>query len=203
MTIKKLFHPIEIMNYTIKTIGNPLLRKKAKPVDVVVDDVNKLSLEMIRLMHDFRGIGLAATQIGVNKSVIVIDIKVESRDAVSSGEVLLIPKMPITLINPKIVSYSRDKVIFEEGCLSVPLVYANVSRSSSIVLSGTLMGFGKIEVECEGVLSVVIQHEIDHLNGVLFVDRISPSEYRKVKEKLDALKSDPVKERRRNPPSGV
>ena len=150
---------------TILTQGNPVLKKKSKAVGKILPELKKLLDNMEDTMRAAPGVGLAAPQVGVLQRVIVVDI----------GEGL------IAFINPKIAKKS-GKCMFYEGCLSVPGVEGQVERSEMICVKGLDRNGKPIIVEAEGYLAVVIQHEIDHLDGVLFVDRIKdPSrlKYRK------------------------
>ncbi|MEK7375919.1 MAG: peptide deformylase [Candidatus Margulisiibacteriota bacterium] len=150
---------------TILTQGNPVLKKKSKAIGKILPEIKKLIDNMEDTMRAAPGVGLAAPQIGALKRVIVADI----------GEGL------IALINPKILKRS-GKCMFYEGCLSVPGVEGQVERSESIRVKGLDKNGKPFVVEAEGYLAVVLQHEIDHLEGILFVDRIKdPSriKYRK------------------------
>jgi len=138
---------------------DPRLRTKATPVDVVDDDLRTLIGDMFETMYAAPGIGLAATQVNVDKRVVVIDIS-EEKD------------QPLCLINPEILV--RDGVEeMEEGCLSVPGVFELVERADHIRIQALGRDGERIEMEASDLLAVCIQHEIDHLNGVLFLDRVA------------------------------
>ncbi|QCU89320.1 peptide deformylase [Thiomicrorhabdus sediminis] len=135
------------------------LREMCKPVAEMSDDMDKLIDDMFYTMYDAPGIGLAAPQIAVQERVIVVDVS-ESKD------------QPIALINPEIVR-SAGEITWEEGCLSIPGVYAKVTRPSDIIVRGMDRDGNNIEFEANELLAVCLQHEIDHLNGKLFVDHLS------------------------------
>ena len=139
-----------------------MLKKKSAPVKVVDDDLRALMDDMLETMYDAPGIGLAAIQVGVPKRVIVMDI--------ARGDE---PKAPRFFVNPEILSASEEMAVYEEGCLSVPEIYDEVERPAQVRIR--YLGYdGKpIEEAAEGTLAVCMQHEIDHLNGVLFIDHLS------------------------------
>jgi peptide deformylase len=138
------------------------LKRKSDPVKVVDDDLRALMNDMLETMYDAPGIGLAAIQVGVPKRVIVMDI--------SRGDE---PKTPRFFINPEILSASEELAVYEEGCLSVPEIYDEVERPAQVRIR--YLGYdGKpVEDDAEGLFAVCIQHEMDHLEGVLFLDHLS------------------------------
>ncbi|CAO3351517.1 peptide deformylase [Azospirillum palustre] len=141
---------------------HPILKRKAQPVAEVDARVVKLMDDMVETMYDAAGIGLAAPQVGVLDRVIVVDVH-------EKGE----PPNPIRLANPEIVWSSEEKAVCEEGCLSVPEQYADVTRPVRIRVRYLDEKNQPQEIEADGMLATCIQHEIDHLNGVLFVDYLS------------------------------
>lgn len=141
---------------------HPLLKQKAKPVDKVDARVARLMDDMVETMYAANGIGLAAPQVGVLERVIVIDIH-------EKGE----PPNPIRLANPEIVWSSDEKRLYEEGCLSVPEQYSEVTRPKAVRVRYLDEQNEIREIEADGMLATCLQHEIDHLNGVLFVDYLS------------------------------
>ena len=173
-------------SYTVCTVGAPVLREIAAPVAVIDDNVRQLASEMIGAMHYFNGIGLAAPQYGKSLRMVVIDVP-GGNESGSPGEAMLLPRMPITLINPEIVFASSDCDEKDEGCLSVPGLYAPVCRPSRVVLRSQLLDGEFIEIECGGLLGRCIQHELDHLDGKLFIDRLSPKNAREVRGDIDRL----------------
>lgn len=137
----------------VKKYPEKILRVKCDPVDVIDDGVRSLLADMAFTMHAHRGIGLAASQIGINKQIAVVDI----------GE------GTINLINPKIIDKDGSSAI-EEGCLSLPSVCMGVKRSSFVKITALDENGKNISINADGILSTVIQHEIDHLNGILIID---------------------------------
>ncbi|MFH1542287.1 MAG: peptide deformylase [bacterium] len=144
------------MKRKILRFPHPVLRKKAKAVKKVTPEICKLITEMIAIMHDAPGIGLAAPQVGESIRVIVVDI--------GQG--------PIVVINPKVVKKSGAQT-FVEGCLSLPGVEAPVERASSVIVKGLDKAGNPVEHEAHDLLATVFQHEIDHLDGHVFIDRVS------------------------------
>lgn len=173
-------------SYTVCTVGAPVLREIAAPVAVIDESVRQLASEMIGAMHYFNGIGLAAPQYGKSLRMVVIDVP-GGNESGSPGEAMLLPRMPLTLINPEIVFASGDCDEKDEGCLSVPGLYAPVCRPSRVVLRSQLLDGEFIEIECGGLLGRCIQHELDHLDGKLFIDRLSPKNAREVRGDVDRL----------------
>lgn len=135
------------------------LRQVCTPVAEMNDDVDKLIEDMLYTMYDAPGIGLAAPQVAVQQRILVADVS-ETND------------QPIALINPEIVR-STGKTSYEEGCLSIPGVYAKVNRPSDILVKGLDRDGKEVELEADGLLAICLQHEIDHLNGKLFIDHLS------------------------------
>ena len=170
----------------VYTVGAPVLREIAAPVTVVDDQIRQLAADMIDAMGYFNGIGLAAPQYGKSLRLVVIDVPQESNTG-SPGEVLLLPKMPLVLVNPEIVMSSENSSSREEGCLSVPGLYAPVCRPDRVVLRTQIMDGDFIEIECGGLLGRCIQHELDHLDGKLFTDRVEPDTARQIRGDLDRL----------------
>ena len=148
----------------ILTVDSDLatLKKTSAPVEAVDDDLRALMDDMLETMYDAPGIGLAAIQVGVAKRVIVMDI---SRDEE--------PNAPRYFVNPEIVWASEDTVPYEEGCLSVPEIYDEVERSVRVRLRYLNYQGQAVEEDADGLYATCIQHEIDHLNGVLFLDHLS------------------------------
>lgn len=142
-------------------LGDRVLRHDAKRVAKVDDNIRRLAREMLQTMYSSNGIGLAAPQVAVNKQVIVIDCDPEN----ATNE-------PVVLINPKIIGASKTVCTAEEGCLSIPGVYLDVVRPEAIDVSYKDANGRPQKRRAEGLLARVIQHEMDHLNGVLFVDRV-------------------------------
>ena len=181
-----LFNPKR--QIAVRTIGDPVLKKIAEPVLTVDSSTVRLAAEMIEAMNAFNGIGLAAPQYGVSKRLVVIDVPAESIEGVpTQGEEMLIPRMPLVLVNPEIISYSTRTCSRDEGCLSVPEVFAPVERPEKVVLRSATLEGDIIECECGGLLGRCIQHELDHLEGKCFTDRLSPEAAREVAGEVKRL----------------
>lgn len=166
----------------ILTAPDPRLKKKSLPVDSVDAGVRQLMDDMLETMYDAPGIGLAAPQVGVLKRVVVLDI---DREDTKTG--------PLFMANPEIVEASDEDVSYEEGCLSVPDHYSDVVRPATVTVR-YLDRDGKVQnLACEGLLATCVQHEIDHLDGVLFIDHISALKRNMILRKL--LKARKEKER--------
>lgn len=176
------------MNYSIKTYGHDVLQQVAEPVAEINADIIQLVSDMTVMMDRYDGIGLAAPQIGVSKRVVILGVpdSVDSRTG-TPGEELLLPMMPMAIINPEIVAVSEETVKCDEGCLSVPEIFGPVERPVSVILRAELLDGSMIECECGGLLGRCIQHELDHLDGYCFVDRMSEDDRRNVDFKLFRL----------------
>ena len=158
----------------ILTEPDLFLRQNSIKVDKVDDEIRSLMTDMLETMYDAPGIGLAAIQIGVPKRVIVIDL---SRDDEK--------KNPLYFINPEIITNSDNNAAYEEGCLSVPGFTEIVNRPKHILVNALNKEGSAFEFQPNGLLAVCIQHEIDHLNGKLFVDYLSPLKHKRLKKKLE------------------
>ncbi len=147
---------------TILTYPNPELKKKSAPVTIITDKIRELARDMAETMYDAPGVGLAAPQIGVHQRVIVIDVSPKDE-----------PPNLIVAINPEIVHAEGDSYE-EEGCLSVPRYAANVRRHAKVVVKALDLEGEEVTFQVDGLLAIAFQHEIDHLDGTLFVDHLSP-----------------------------
>jgi peptide deformylase len=148
--------------YPIVTIPEPVLRKEAALIERVDDELRRLMEDMLATMYDAPGIGLAAPQIGISRRLIVMDPAKDDQ-----------PKTPIIMVNPKILERSDEMRMHEEGCLSIPEVTAEVERPAKTRVAFLDHEGKPQEAELEGIWSTLVQHEIDHLNGVLFIDYLS------------------------------
>ena len=146
---------------------DPVLRQISKPVEVFDDELKTLVADMFETMYDAPGIGLAAVQVGVPIRLLVIDLQEPEEEG---GEPVRDPK---TFINPEILTTSEQDVPYTEGCLSVPEQYAEVMRPDKIRARWRDVDGNSFEEEIDGLLAVCLQHEMDHLNGVLFIDHLS------------------------------
>lgn len=147
------------------------LRTKAVPVETVDDEVRRLVDDMLETMYDARGIGLAATQVDVHRRVIVMDVS-DERNA------------PLVLINPEFTPIGDEREPLQEGCLSIPEYYADVPRALRVHLKALDRDGQPYELEADGLLAHCIQHEHDHLEGILFVDYLSPLKRDRVLKKM-------------------
>ena len=187
---------MNIEELEMKFIGEEVLGKKSSKIKAITSEIKELSKDMIDFMYKKNGIGLAAPQIGINSRLVVIDISdIEIKGNATPGEVLLMPQMPIVLINPEITAFSSETSSMEEGCLSVPEVYAVVERSDTVHLRAELLSGEKINIHCGGYLSRVVQHEIDHLEGILFVERLSEDNAKRINSKLKKLQKKLAKKK--------
>ncbi len=152
---------------------DPRLRKKALPVSTVTDQTRQLAQNMLETMYAAPGVGLAAIQVNVQQRVVVIDISEDKDD-------------PLCLINPNIL-HKEGTEESEEGCLSVPEYYASIKRAEAIKVSALDREGKEFELEVDGLLAVCIQHELDHLNGKVFVDYLSPLKQKRLRKKIEKL----------------
>jgi peptide deformylase len=164
--------PVDQPPYDIHKLGDQVLREPARRIGKVDDSIRQLARDMLVSMYAARGIGLAAPQIGEALQLLVIDLEIEDPDS-----------PPLVLINPEITSVGGSLCTYEEGCLSIPGVYLDVLRPSVVEVSyRDEMGRPK-RIKADGLLARCIQHEMDHLNGVLFVDRVT--DHDKLREGLN------------------
>ncbi|OGS45702.1 MAG: peptide deformylase [Elusimicrobia bacterium RIFOXYD2_FULL_34_15] len=152
----------------IKKYPDIILKTKTENITKIDGDLIKLAKDMIETMYFFSGVGLAANQVGISKSIFVVDIKPESK------------KNPIVVINPQIISMEGN-CFFEEGCLSLPGIASEVKRAKKICLIGLTTSGKELKMDAEGMLARVFQHEFDHLNGNVFIDKVNPLKKWKLK----------------------
>jgi peptide deformylase len=143
-------------------LPDPVLRQVSKPIERVDADLKRLADDMLETMYDAPGIGLAAIQVGAPRRMLVIDVSREGEE-----------KQPQVFINPEILKSSDERSVYEEGCLSIPDYYAEVERPAAVTVKYLDRNGKEQTVEADGLLATCLQHEIDHLNGVLFIDHIS------------------------------
>lgn len=159
---------------------DPRLKKLCDPVASVDDDVKKLAADMLATMYDAPGIGLAAPQVSVMQRLIVLDcVKEEDK-----------PPEPMVMINPEILSESDARNTYEEGCLSIPEQFAEVERPAEVAVRWTDLDGEIREAEFDGLWATCVQHEIDHLNGVLFIDYLKPLKRQMITRKMQKLKRE-------------
>ena len=158
---------------TILTEPNILLRQISQPVEQVGESEKELMNDMLETMYAANGIGLAAIQIGVPKRIIVMDLSKEENK-----------KLPMYFVNPLIIKKNEEKTIYEEGCLSVPNQFAEIQRSSKCEVEYLDFNGDKQNLKAEGLLATCIQHEMDHLEGILFIDYLSKLKKEMIIKKL-------------------
>jgi peptide deformylase len=161
---------LEIVKY-----GNPVLRQKGKPVAEITDEVRELAGDMIETMRVANGVGLAAQQVGVPLQLTVVEVETSderpSSMTIDGKEVDLAEWMPMALLNP-VIELGVEKAEGNEGCLSFPEITAEIERAVRVGVKGRLLDGREIEFEATGLLARALQHETDHLNGILFIDRM-------------------------------
>jgi peptide deformylase len=164
----------ETLPLQLRYYGDPVLRKKAEPITEITEAELQIAEQMLETLYTTgTGIGLAATQVGILKRLIIVDIGEDDDEEYE----------PLALFNPEILSFEGE-IVAEEGCLSIPDVTADVKRPEQIVVEGIDVQREPIRIEADGLLARVLQHEIDHLNGILFIDRINGLKRRLLSDEL-------------------
>ncbi len=158
---------------TILRFPDPKLRTVAQPVEVVDDAIKAFIDDMFETMYAENGVGLAATQVNMHKRIFVADCAGEDEEP-----------QPLAFINPEITFASEESKTYQEGCLSIPENYADVERSDHITVKALNQNGEAFSMDCEGLLAVCVQHEIDHLDGKLFIDYLSPAKQLLVRDKM-------------------
>lgn len=180
------------MKLSVVKYGNPVLRKKGERIERVTPEIKRLIEDMLETMHEARGIGLAAQQVGRALQLTVVDVSgVEDRPStlkVDGESVAVEEYMPIVLLNPEITPLNAP-VTGPEGCLSFPEIYADVSRPESVRVKALNESGETVEFECGGLLSRVVQHETDHLHGILYIDRMTKAVKQEIQPQLDQLQA--------------
>lgn len=176
----------------VKKYGDPILRQKGAAVEKITPEIRQLIADMFETMHENHGIGLAAQQVGQALQLTVIDAR-DVKDRPSTLELKGRPAdvneiMPLVLINPEITPVG-EPATSGEGCLSFPEIYAEITRPESVDVKALDEKLRPMEFRCGGLLARVIQHETDHLNGILFIDRMTASKKRELKPELDELQA--------------
>ena len=184
------------MRLPIAKYGDPILRAKGKRIETIDDEIRALASDMLETMHAANGVGLAAQQIGKALQLTVLDVsQVEDRPSalkLNGNEVDPIASMPLVLINPEI-ELGEERVLGSEGCLSIPDITADVMRATSVMARAKTLEGEEVEIEASGLLARALQHEVDHLNGILFVDRISSAAKASLASRLKRLQRETVK----------
>ncbi|NHC04901.1 peptide deformylase [Acinetobacter sp. 187] len=158
----------------ILSFPDPRLRTIAKPVAEVNDEIRQLAADMFETMYEAPGIGLAATQVDHHIQLIVMDLSEDKNQ-------------PMVFINPKVTPLTEETQPYEEGCLSVPQIYDKVERPSRVKINALGLDGKAFEMEADGLLAVCIQHEMDHLDGKLFVDYLSPLKRQRARDKVEKI----------------
>ncbi len=171
----------------VRIYGDPVLRQKAAEITSVDDSVRQLVSDMRETMKAYNGVGLAANQVGVAQRVLVVDVPLDEEHRASYA-----------VVNPEVDARAGSQV-GEEGCLSMPGVYEEVTRALRVQVRGLDEHGAPLRIEAEGFLARALQHEIDHLDGVLFVDRLSPLKRQFLRRSLDALARGELPEDHRRP----
>ncbi len=179
---------LEVIKY-----GNPILRQKGARIEVVTPEIKQIVADMFETMYATKGIGLAAQQVGKALQLTVLDLRgVEDRPSTLEldGKSADVDKfMPLVLINPEIKPLN-DSVAGPEGCLSFPELYGDVLRPESVAVTAMNEKGKPVEFRCGGLLARAVQHETDHLNGILFIDRMDRKSKNEIREELDMLQAE-------------
>ena len=188
------------MKLSILQYGDPILRAKGKRLDKIDDRIRELARDMIETMHAANGVGLAAQQVGEALQLTVLDIsRVEDRPStmkLNGQDVDPQTAMPLVLINPEI-ELADETEMGTEGCLSFPEITGEIERAKSVIARGQTLEGGKIEIEATGLLARALQHEADHLNGILFIDRMSSAAKASLSSRLKRLQKETQRDQRR------
>jgi peptide deformylase len=173
--------------------GDPILRAKGKPIDDIDDRIRELAANMIETMHAANGVGLAAQQVGEGLQLTVLDVSlVEDRPStlkLDGKDVDPRAAMPLVLINPEIELYGATETGVE-GCLSFPEITGDIERANSVIVRAQTLEGDRIEIEATGFLARAIQHEGDHLNGILFIDRMNSAAKAALSSRLKRLQKE-------------
>ncbi len=174
----------------IYTYGASVLRQQTETVEQDSPELQKLIDDMIQTMQGADGIGLAAPQVGRSERLFVVDVTLIADDLEKEGSI--VPEQPMVFINPEIVELSDEQGEFEEGCLSIPDIRENVLRPTTVKVRYTDRLMRSRELELGGMLARVVQHELDHLDGILFIDRITPFKRRLLRRRLKEMAAGKV-----------
>ncbi len=156
----------------LQIYGSPILKKRCRRVSRISPEILQVLDKMVYLMRKYKGVGLAANQVGLEEALVVIET----------------PQRVYKMINPKITK-RRGKLVFEEGCLSFPGLTLSIKRAREVWVSYVDERAREVDLKAEGILAVILQHEIDHLNGILFIERISPLRKLRIKPILKEIKN--------------
>jgi peptide deformylase len=181
----------------IRKYGDPILRAKGKRIETIDDEIRELAENMLETMHAANGIGLAAQQIGAALQLTVLDVsQVEDRPSslTLNGQPVpdLATAMPLVLLNP-MLRLSEDTDVGSEGCLSFPEITADIERANCVQMEAETLDGEKLRIEASGLLARALQHEVDHLNGILFIDRMSSASKASHGSRLKRLQKETAK----------
>ena len=165
-------------NPEVTKYGSDVLRQVAQPVEEITDEIRQIAEDMLGIMYDSAGVGLAAPQIGISRRIIVIDVNPYDPSYA-----------PMTLINPEIVEREGEESA-EEGCLSVPDVKGDVKRAKKVTVKALNLDGKAVRIEATELLARAVQHEIDHLNGVLFIDHLGRLKHQLIKKQLRKIEKE-------------
>ena len=189
------------MNLPIAKYGDPVLRLKGRRVEKVDDRIRELAANMLETMHAANGVGLAAQQVGAALQLTVLDVsQTEDRPStlrLNGREIELLAAMPLILLNPTI-ALDHETDIGTEGCLSFPEITAEIERSVAVNVQAETLEGNPIEIEATGLLARALQHEIDHLNGILFIDRMSSVAKASLQSRLKRLRKETLRGEKQN-----
>ncbi len=195
------------MILSIFQYGDPILRTKGKQIEKIDNHIRELVANMIETMHAAHGIGLAAQQVGKALQLTVLDVsEVEDRAStmkLNGKEVDPKTSMPLVLINPEIEVAGGATEIGSEGCLSFPEITGEIERAKSIIVHAQTLEDNKIDIEASGLLARAIQHEVDHLNGILFIDRMNSAAKAALSSRLKRLQKETKRGKRIRPEDEV
>ncbi len=181
------------MNLPIVRYGDPVLRAKGKRIEEIDDQIRELAANMIETMHEANGVGLAAQQVGEALQLTVIDVAEaedqESTLTLNGSEVDPKSSMPLILVNPEL-DLGEETAVGLEGCLSFPEITGDIRRAVSIVLRAKSLEGEPLEIEASGLLARALQHEVDHLNGILFIDRMSAATKVALRSRLKRMQKE-------------
>lgn len=181
------------MTRPIVRYGHPVLRAKGKRIAKVDENIRAIAADMLETMREANGVGLAAQQIGEALQLTVVDVggaeDQESTMKLNGEEVDAKASMPLVLLNPELI-LGEEKVVGLEGCLSFPEITADIARAGSVVARAETLEGEKIEIEATGLLARALQHEVDHLQGVLFIDRMSAVTKVALRSRLKRMKKE-------------
>lgn len=170
----------------IRVYGDPILRAKASDIEKDSPELQQLIDDMIETMQGADGVGLAATQVGRMERVFVVDLTTTIR-RIAPEKMVDLPPQPMACLNPEIVWESEDVAEFEEGCLSIPDLNEVIERPNRIILRYLDRSFQPHQIEVDGILASIFQHEYDHLEGILYIDYLSPVRRRLLKRRLQSI----------------